>query len=345
MHEGRTWEHKGARSRDGLLKLLRQMREPPIKELDSATDLEELLKSGPDGVAYVYARDSKEHQMDTLFREVARSRQHLDRFGTMTMQSLMADVSSASPPFVAKLASGEDAVMLPSLDLTRQELDDWVKENRFPECPLLDRHNFYEISAAGKPLVTLLLDPASYCPSSSEPAECKERELLDSDTRTGVGSVLRAVARESELQKQMRFGFLDGRKWMQFAEDHSITIDSMPRLLVVDHKAKTFQVSETADTSSVETIRAFLERVMSGDVRVEYEDYRGMPDRWWRKAVSWLPPLVFLEFLPRYTFSSISLCVVSYLLFLLLTIEPYADDTPMESTSSASMHRKPDKAE
>jgi len=345
MHEGRTWEHKGARSRDGLLALLTRMQEPPVKELRTEEDLQSLQSSATGGVAFVLGVSSSPHPIKNMFLEVARTRQHIDRFGISADDKVLSTISPSSPPYVAKVAHREDAIILPSMDVSADKMVEWVMDNRFPQCSMLDRHNFFDVSAAGKPLVTLFLDPASFC--QGEKVDCESRELLEDDTNAGVGAAMRALARELEPQKQMRFGIIDGRKWRDFAEDHLISVETMPRLLVIDHKAKTFQVDSPGDAATSETMRAFLGRVRNGEVRVEYEDYRGMPDRWWRKAVSWIPAIGILDFLPRYTFSFIALCTVCYLVYVLMMFEPMNDgyDLELDERPGAPVPRKSSKAD
>ena len=173
----------------------------------------------------------------------------------------------------------------------------------------------------------LLLDPASFCEASETAAvPCEERELQEADTQQGAGGAIRAAARDAALQKTFRFGILDGRKWKDFGEDHLVTVESLPRLMVLNHKAKTFHVDRPEDGTSEAAIRAFAARVEAGGVRAEYEDWKGMPDRWWRKAVDWVPPLAALDFLPRYTFSSMSAAILAYLLYLLMMLEPLDSD-------------------
>ena len=170
-HKSRTWEHRGPRTRDGLLGLLNRMREPAVKELESAEDLEQLGASGAGGVAFVFGRTAQPHPTDLLFQvsdaeppkalvsraepgprcthrqtaqseadcgrgpttwpprphafrrarptppprpqELARTRQNLDRFGATAAAGVLAAVSSAVPPFVAKVVAGEETALLP----------------------------------------------------------------------------------------------------------------------------------------------------------------------------------------------------------------------------------------
>ena len=73
-------------------------------------------------------------------------------------------------------------------------------------------------------------------------------------------------------------------------------------------------------------MRAFLDRVSQGSVRMEYEDWKGLPDRWWRTAVRWAPPLSVLGFLPRYSFVTAAVAVVAYLLYKLFTFDYPEED-------------------
>ena len=67
-HKSRTWEHRGPRTREGLVGLLDRMREPAVKELESAEDLEKLGASGAGGVAFVFGRGAQPHPTDDLFQ-------------------------------------------------------------------------------------------------------------------------------------------------------------------------------------------------------------------------------------------------------------------------------------
>jgi len=136
---------------------------------------------------------------------------------------------------------------------------------------------------------------------------------------------MKALSREPELQKQVRFGILDGRKWAEFADEHTIDVESMPRLMLIDHKAKSYSVDAPGDAADAQSVRDFAQRALAGKVRVDYEDYRGLPDRWWRKAVGYVPPLASLGFLPRYTFSTLSVCLILFLIYLIATQE-HPDD-------------------
>ena len=61
---------------------------------------------------------------------------------------------------------------------------------------------------------------------------------------------------------------------MAYTQRMRVRQDSLPRLLVLDHKAKAFYNDEPGDAQSEEQMMAFLERVAAGSVKAEYEDWK-----------------------------------------------------------------------
>ena len=66
-------------------------------------------------------------------------------------------------------------------------------------------------------------------------------------------------------------------------------------------------------------MRAFVARVLAGEVRTEYEDWRGLPDRWWRVMTKYAPFLSALDFLPRYLLTTVVIMLVLRVVWAILT--------------------------
>jgi protein disulfide-isomerase-like protein len=231
MQHGKTWEHRGQRNKPGILKLVERMKQPAVATL--ATEREFRKASRP--VLFLLGRaDSTEEQepAHALFEAVASTRKHVDSFFATEAGAVLQAVGlGATPrPFVATLEPGEapellDAAALRAMD--EAALEAWVGHHRMPVFAQLDRENFWESTQnEARPLAVLLLDP---CEGR---ADCTK--VLQSDAGTsGAGAELRAVSRDAALRGQFYFGLLDGRKWLEFAQEHNVEMARMPRLLVL----------------------------------------------------------------------------------------------------------------
>ena len=95
---------------------------------------------------------------------------------------------------------------------------------------------------------------------------------------------------------------------------------------MLEHKGKTFHIDAPGDAATPESMREFVARVLAGEVRTEYDDWRGLPDRWWLAVVKFMPPLSVLDgVLPRYSCTGLTAIVLAILLYLLMMIEPYPE--------------------
>lgn len=231
MQHGKTWEHRGQRNKPGILKLVERMKQPAVATL--ATEHEFGKASRP--VLFLLGRADPAEEPEpahALFEAVASTRKHIDSFvATEAGAVLQAVKLGATPrPFVAKLEPGEapellDAAALRAMD--EAALEAWVGHHRLPVFAQLDRDNFWESTQnEARPLAVLLLDP---CEGK---ADCTK--ILQSDAGTsGAGAELRAVSHDAALRGQFYFGLLDGRKWLEFAQEHNVEMAQMPRLLVL----------------------------------------------------------------------------------------------------------------
>ena len=113
MQHGRTWEHRGPRSKEGLQALVDRMTAPPVKQLALPRDLDELRKASNNGVAFVLGYATGGEHADraqisgvghSLFTEVARRQQHMLTFGETESPSVL---EAASLPMDG-MASGSE---------------------------------------------------------------------------------------------------------------------------------------------------------------------------------------------------------------------------------------------
>ena len=102
MQHGRTWEHRGPRSKEGLQALVDRMTAPPVKQLALPRDLDELRKASNNGVAFVLGYATGGEHADraqisgvghSLFTEVARRQQHMLTFGETESPSVLEAAS------------------------------------------------------------------------------------------------------------------------------------------------------------------------------------------------------------------------------------------------------------
>lgn len=87
MQGGKTWEHRGKRTKAGLLALLDRMRRPAVLPLATQSDLEAARKS----VLFVFVRgDGAEAGALANFEAVARSRMHADDFAATEANDVLS---------------------------------------------------------------------------------------------------------------------------------------------------------------------------------------------------------------------------------------------------------------
>ena len=127
MHEDRTWEHKGARSKAALLEAVARLRRPAVFELGGISKLDALHRSAR-VVFYLGRTGHREHESDAAMRagfaEAARERQLSDNFasGGRKLTAHLLALANRKPPVradgspaalvVLRLEAGEAARVL-----------------------------------------------------------------------------------------------------------------------------------------------------------------------------------------------------------------------------------------
>lgn len=327
--EGKTWEYRGKRDKAGLLWLFDRMQQPPVTSVATEAELQTELKEK--GVVFMLVRSPEPTTSHALFEKVARTRQHLDRFVATDSEEVLKAVglseAAQKRPLVAKIEAGETELtpLLPSGPIKEAGLEAWIKTHRMPVYSLLDRDNFFEtVQNEKRPLAALLLDP---CGGTA----CSEELKAEAKTE-GLGAALHAASRDATLRDKFYFGVLDGRKWVDFAQEHFLELEDLPRLLVLKGgETRSFYLDAPGNTD----FGAFLKRVAAGEVPAIYEGTWGMPDRWWRTATLYVPQLKALQGLPRYSIAAplaaLAVLVAGYLLMLLVTLEPPVPAPPKKN--------------
>ena len=325
MHEGLSWEYRGPRTKDGLTALVERMRNPAIRELASSADLDDAMEKSKEaaklsGTPVVFFGATEGGKEDSAFARAARMLQHKDTFVTSKAAAVLSTVSKGNKgmlsPFVARLEIGETPRILAGEDATSVEaISAFIERERLPTLSLIDQHNFYDLSSAGKPLAML------YAHAIEETTE----ELK---------ALMRALAREDRLRSKLVFALLDGEEHAEHVtQAYNIPAGSKePRLIGLQRISgyRQFAVSAPEDCTSAAAMSAYLTRMAAGGVDFEYEGLWGAPDRWWRVSKGYVPQLEALDFLPRYSLAAIPALLVLYLIIKLLLYEPLTAPMPTE---------------
>jgi len=338
------WLYSGSRSKDGLIAVIERMLKPAVAALASVAELEEMLE--PAGtVAFLLGRSEvEEDAAHAAYTRAAQYHMVTERFAEMgsalAMQALAALGGAPShavvtPPFVAKFELGEAPVLLHGEELGKlgaKELAGWIHTERFPLFSLVDRHNFYSLrNDASRMLALVAVDPERSCDGEEA---CEGRELSMDDASSGLAAAMRRLAHDAELTPRFRFGMLDGVKWGKYLEEVLHTPrTALPRLIVFAGGDSTgFMLDEEGGAVDEPTARAFLGRAASSELPLEYMDMWGAPDRWWRTAKHYLPPLGSLDpllaYFPRYSLVISSAIVLVSLVLVLVCWEPSVDSPP-----------------
>jgi len=326
MHEGLSWEYRGPRTKDGLTALVERMRNPAIRNLGSTADLDDAMAKSAEaaklsGTPVVFFGSTDGNKDDSAFASAARMLQHKDTFVTSAAPAVLATVSRGGepgmkPPFVARLEIGEAPRILAGEKANSVEaISAFIERERLPTLSLIDQHNFYDLSSAGKPLAML------YAHTTEEATE----ELK---------ARMRALARDEGLRTKLVFALLDGEEHAEHVtQAYSIPAGSKePRLIGLQRTGgyRQFALSATADCESAEAMSAYLKRMAAGDVDFEYEGLWGAPDRYWRVAKGYVPQLEALDFMPRYSLLAFPAMLLLYLIIKLLLYEPLTAPMPTE---------------
>jgi hypothetical protein len=208
-------------------------------------------------------------------------------------------------------------------------LREFIKMGRSPILNVVAHETFYDLANAGRPLVMLLLDPATL----STPVD--KVGLAQADVPGSVASAFRSLARDERLQTEFVFALLDAAENEEHVrEAYKLRRDSAPRIVVLKKKGPTrsHATDTPGDTSSLEGMRAFLETVLSGEAHFEFEGIWGLPDRWWAKMKSYVPALSKLDWLPRWSITGTVGLLVAALLTKLILWMPAPDDVYTRKT-------------
>jgi len=335
MHEGLSWEYRGPRTKDGLNALVERMRSPAIREVKSAADLEDAMKNVEikfTGTPVIFLGAYDGDKEYSAFGRAARMLQHKDTFVASNKASVLAAIGKhvvgAMPetPFVTRLELGEAPQILSGADAVSVEaISAFIDRERLPTLSVIDQHNFYDLSNAGKTLILLY--------AQSPITGAASLSLADSEVAEALPTQLRALARDAALRSSLVFGLLDAKQNAEHvSEAYKIPSGSEPLLIALKrHKGyRSFAVSTPGDCESAAAMRDYLERVASGEVQFEYEGLWGAPDRWWRFAKSHVPQLAALDFMPRFSLLAFPGALLILVIVKLLLYEPLTSQTVTE---------------
>lgn len=125
-----------------------------------------------------------------------------------------------------------------------------------------------------------------------------------------------------EQRAQFNFGVLDGSE--EQADEYLAAFGipmteekklELPKFIVFDFRKKSDESYYYEGLSQQEELLPFLQGVATGTILAQYQGNYGAPDRMWRKVKEPLPFLAQLDFLPRFTFTTIAaIVVVGYLI-------------------------------
>mmetsp|Transcript_25689 Transcript_25689/g.65290 ORF Transcript_25689/g.65290 Transcript_25689/m.65290 type:complete len:463 (-) Transcript_25689:129-1517(-) len=346
------WVYKGPRKKPDILTLVDRMQRPAITLISSVAELEALHESS--AVLFLQGRQPAATGEGTSFEEseeitrraiasfdaAADKYRHTDIFvatdDPKLLEHAIGELPVAPPPlpFVARLERGETTRFLPTASEEGEEkklkIGKWIEKQRIPSFSLVDDANFAMLVNSGRPLALLIVDPAAL---PGQPKALTMQESL-----SGVGAEMRQLSRDPELREKLVFAMLDGADFGEYLEStFHIPRTSLPRVLVLwkgkRYGMRAFYTSDDGEAASSDSIRHFLERVLAGSVRGEYEGKWGLPARWWRWLTGYVPPLLLLDFLPTFTFAIVFGLLALYGLYLLITSMPsedYYDRDPAE---------------
>jgi hypothetical protein len=321
LNEGMEWTYDGPRTKEGLQTLLERMRNPSIRELTSASELEAALASAREPVSFFGGRTEAAATDYAAFAKVARMLQHKESFSSSRDAKVLAAASAnamVKPPFVARLEKGEEPRLLTGEGATSVEgIEQFIERERVPTFSAIDHTNFHVLANAGRPLVTLVTTPVAQGASMVSVADC--------DVAGSPAANLRALAREAAHRSALVFGVLDAKENEEHVRTtYNVTADDTPRLIVLRKVGgyRQFALSTPEEASDAAAMRAFLARLIADEVSFEYEGMWGRPARFWRVAKSYVPQLEHLDFLPNFSLVAAAASVPILIVLKLLMYDP-----------------------
>lgn len=237
-------DYKGGRTKDALVKYIERALLPSVEECADADAVAEFVKKS-EGKSIAFSVKAG----DSLEKEFKKA--------SMSLRDAMPDTlvfGSVGDAAHIKEAAGqdvkEDSVILFRDDGTKavfdgkpEELEEWIKLGSLPAFAELSRENASVYTELDKPIFMLFQDPA------------KKDE--------SVNSAVEAVAKENRGSGSMVFTWINNVELGSFAE-HVGVADKTPAIAVYEFKSDTKYVFE--DEFSKETLSAWVERVISGEV-------------------------------------------------------------------------------
>jgi thiol-disulfide isomerase/thioredoxin len=309
--QGQTkWVYKGPRRQADIEQMLARMHEPPVRQVSTEAQLAEMKDSNP--VCFILAHDASAADARTAsalgnFTAAARALQHTDCFGAASEPKVIRSLMDSKPlqasalPLVARVEDGEDVQLMDASEVVDEKaIQEYVAAKRVPTLSLINNDNFGMLANAGKPLAVLLVDPKTFAKEGEAP-----HGLTLDDSAHGIGAELRELARDPAMNSRFVFAMLDAADYEEFLKtEYELELRTMPRMLVLWRATRmsSFYIGKEGEASNDASIRAFLERVYSGEEEGELEGNWGRPARIWRTLTKYAPFLHALDGLPRFTF-------------------------------------------
>ena len=319
-------QFKGERTVDGFVEFEARLSSPAVRSVRTEKELAEYCyQKTPERhpekhpVTFIYidphGKDAPSNpgSASRNFQRIASELRTTHFFAASESSSVADHVSKGVAsdtlplyPWIAKIERGEAPVFFSSQTRSvggdgamedEADLRAWVKENSHPVLSKLDRHNFYDVSHAGKLLVVGCIDPAK------------------SERTPSFVLALRNVARSRG--REYNFGYLDGVKWATFISQFNIETSSLPRIFVLNAEKQSFYEDSTVDEE--DEIDTFLTEIAEGRAEVQYDTEW---QRWYR---------MFMRHLPWSALALLAVIIfISLLVKLCLSADDWEEDAPGE---------------
>jgi thiol-disulfide isomerase/thioredoxin len=347
MRDGHVRPFNGMRSPEGFMALAELLNGEPVAKIASDGDFGRFIKRS--SIVYVLVTKG-DPSMESRFARVGRRLADLNVFGQVSKgvaktlkygsKPLLEGVEwggstssvllrlekeepprvcpgAPAPPVEVEAAGGSVAKGKMSAEERAEEaavahMVDWVLDMRFPTVSTLTKENFFEVSRGGKLMACVVVDA-----KKGYGAEVKKwQSALLPIARTGGAGLTQ------EQRVQFNFGVLDGSE--EQADEYLAAFGipmteekqlELPKFIVFDFRKKSDESYYYEGLSQQEELLPFLQGVATGTVLAQYQGNYGAPERMWRKVKEPLPVLAQLDFLPRFTFTTIAaIVVVGYLI-------------------------------
>jgi len=229
-------EYKGGRQTADIVSYMKKQKEPAVRIINAAADLEAAKQSVDDVLIVGYLSSDADK---TLFTQLANQFRNDYTFALVSDESVASSVGGVVPSVVLhKVKSAPDVPVTHSGDLTKEAITAFIKAESFPLFGEIGPENFQKYVDRGLPLVWFFLN---YEDALTAP----------------LTQIAEQVAKD--FKGKLSLVKLDGVRWAEHGKHFGVDASKLPGIVAEDREEGQNFVMNQNEQVSAESLRAHLQ--------------------------------------------------------------------------------------